>query len=92
MQDVCICMCDVSCLCMSAGYECEQHNNPADFFVDVISGTLQRQHANSSGNSDSMKVSCGDSEPSSEFVININGDKVTSKIACGEYHSPADLH
>ena len=25
-----------------SGFECEEHNNPADFFIDIISGSQQR--------------------------------------------------
>ncbi len=32
---MCVCVC--VCVCVS-GYTCEPHNNPADFFLDVING------------------------------------------------------
>ena len=28
----------IVCVCDTVGYQCEEHNNPADFFLDVMSG------------------------------------------------------
>lgn len=35
--------------CLFVGYECEPHNNPADFFLDVINGDAMNQKNKSLG-------------------------------------------
>jgi len=37
-------------LLLVTGYECEEHNNPPDFFLDVINGDSTAVQAIQSGN------------------------------------------
>jgi hypothetical protein len=45
----------------NAGFECEEHNNPADFFLDVINGDVPESGAfdEDVGNLDADQITSG---------------------------------
>jgi len=44
-------------LCSSIGYQCEEHNNPADFFLDVINGDSTALASNASASDEGLSQS-----------------------------------
>ena len=50
-------------------YICEEHNNPSDFFLDVLSGTIQPATVNNKGRQQLLSLDLPTALSLGEFVL-----------------------